>query len=234
MKIIPTGIVVSGICQLQTNKCVATEVAPITAVWTHLGRRQVNVCRSCLVEKIRMGDWYVEGAKVKGMRKKIDVAVFDSHKRLLSVVEVKNRLRVSENWAAQLRYDMVSNAIVPDSRYFVLALPDIFFLWKNAESEKSMTNPSGKADASKILPSYLEKLSLSLDDISVKDSLEFREEPYEVLQKHHIFQQVITFWLKDVVQSDFSEMNDFHKSFVDSGFYDDIKGGEVVVDALVD
>ncbi len=64
-KIEPSGIVLKGVCQVQTQWCTAKAEGPITAVWGPPGRTQINVCRACLEEKIRLGEWEVEGARVR-------------------------------------------------------------------------------------------------------------------------------------------------------------------------
>ncbi len=43
------------------------EEGPITAVWGPPGQTQINVCRACLEEKIRLGEWEVRG-KAPGAR----------------------------------------------------------------------------------------------------------------------------------------------------------------------
>jgi hypothetical protein len=53
------------ICEIQTEKCAAKDSpAAITAVWYSPGRKQVNVCRSCLDEMVRRGEWEVKGARL--------------------------------------------------------------------------------------------------------------------------------------------------------------------------
>jgi len=34
------------------------------SVWGSPGQTQINVCRICLEEKIRLGEWEVEGARL--------------------------------------------------------------------------------------------------------------------------------------------------------------------------
>ncbi|AUB79818.1 hypothetical protein THSYN_01815 [Candidatus Thiodictyon syntrophicum] len=63
MKIEPSGVVMFGICAVQTSVCVAKEGAPITAVWTVPNRTQINVCSACLNEQLRTGKWIIEGAR---------------------------------------------------------------------------------------------------------------------------------------------------------------------------
>ena len=64
LKVESSGVVMFGICTIQTKRCVAREGAPITAVWTLPGRTQVNVCAACLDEQIRTGAWEIEGARL--------------------------------------------------------------------------------------------------------------------------------------------------------------------------
>ena len=64
MKIEPSGVVMIGECTVKTEKCVAPRTGAITAVWAPPGQTQLNVCSACLEERIRRGEWQVEGARV--------------------------------------------------------------------------------------------------------------------------------------------------------------------------
>ncbi len=64
-KIEPSGVVMRGVCSIQTEQCTAKEEGPIIAVWGPPGRTQINVCRACLEEKIHLGEWEVEGARLR-------------------------------------------------------------------------------------------------------------------------------------------------------------------------
>jgi hypothetical protein len=63
-KVEPSGVVLKGICSIQTARCTAKKEGPITAVLGPPGRTQINVCRACPEEKIRISDWEVEGARL--------------------------------------------------------------------------------------------------------------------------------------------------------------------------
>ena len=60
-----SGVVMTGECDIQTDYCTAKTPGPILAVWVLPDHRQINVCRSCLEEKMRMGEWEVEGARIR-------------------------------------------------------------------------------------------------------------------------------------------------------------------------
>ncbi|GEM_PF-2110755 len=64
MKIEPSGVVMNGICDIQTSRCSATRPAPITAIWYFPNREQVNVCRTCLKEMIRSGQWELQDINI--------------------------------------------------------------------------------------------------------------------------------------------------------------------------
>ncbi len=61
MKIEPSGVVMIGRCSVETKVCSAKNVGPVTAVWG--GNNQIDVCRECLDEKVRLGEWQIKGAK---------------------------------------------------------------------------------------------------------------------------------------------------------------------------
>ena len=63
-KVEPSGVVLHGVCDIQTDRCTAKAGGAITAVWGPPGRTQINVCRACLEEKMRRGEWVVEGARL--------------------------------------------------------------------------------------------------------------------------------------------------------------------------
>ena len=64
MKVEPSGVVLREVCTIQTVHCTAKEGGAVTAIWGPPGRTQINVCRTCLEEKIRLNEWEVEGAKL--------------------------------------------------------------------------------------------------------------------------------------------------------------------------
>ncbi len=61
----PSGVVMHGVCDLQTEDCTAKAGGAITAVCGPPGQTQINVCRACLEDKMRCGEWGVEGARLR-------------------------------------------------------------------------------------------------------------------------------------------------------------------------
>ena len=68
------------------------------------------------------------------MKRLADIAVFSRDYRITLVVEVKGQKHATDEWAAKLRRNLLAHDMIPPSQYFLLALPDHFYLWKeNAE-----------------------------------------------------------------------------------------------------
>lgn len=60
-----------------------------------------------------------------------DVAVRDREGRIVLVAEVKSRSGVTPRWAARTFRNIYVHGSVPDVPYFMLALTDAFYLWKD-------------------------------------------------------------------------------------------------------
>ena len=65
-----------------------------------------------------------------------DIVVFGPDARPQLLVEVKNRSAASPEWAAQLRRNLAVHFGLTSTPYFLLALPDIFYFWRNAEGDQ--------------------------------------------------------------------------------------------------
>jgi len=216
MKAEPTGIVFDGICSIQTEKCVAKEVAPITAVWQYPSRIQINVCRPCLEEQVRSGEWEIEGAKVE---KRADCAVFSPDRKLQLVVEVKKapaQKRELKEWAIRIRRNLLAHSGIPLTRYFLLAvLPDYLFLWRPQDKLILDQAPDYAVRAGDILKEYLDRLSTSPETASEYD-----------------YEHLVGSWLEEIARSVPSDDASL-KWLYESGLYDAVKHGSVVMQATV-
>jgi hypothetical protein len=143
-----------------------------------------------------------------------DIRVTTSDNRLLLIAEVKGKRGASSDWVKQMRQLLLASDIIPKSPYFLLALPDYFYLWKNPSSENA--EPDYKIEAKQALAAYLESASLSLEKIS--------GEGLELL---------VSSWLRDLTYLDDSKERDnpSMKWLFESGLYDEIKNGKVLLEA---
>jgi hypothetical protein len=212
----PSGVILVDTCSIQTEKCVAKTPAPITAVWTLPGRVQVNVCRPCLEEQIRSGEWEVRGARVE---KRADVAVYSPDNKLLLVVEVKKPpKKISKIWATSIHRSLLAHAAIPVAPYFLLAVPpDYLYLWKEGSNTNSERTPDYEIKATDLFSKYLDKTPSSLDRIS----------------EHYYLEYLVSRWLSDLVKSKSLPNSSSRQWLYDSGLYDAIKDGKVVMQAKV-
>jgi hypothetical protein len=216
MKVEPSGVVLTDICTIQTERCVAKQPAAITAVWTLPGRVQVNVCRPCLEEQVRSGEWEIEGAKVE---KRADIAVYSPDKRLQLIVEIKKKLGEQtelREWAKRIHRNLLMHAGVPSTPYFLVAiLPDELYLWKNNSPSSLDKGPDYEIKAKDILQKYFDTMPASPDAAS-----------------EYQLEALVSSWLEDLVHSAPSD-DHYLRWFYDSGLYDATKGGSVITEASV-
>src|SRR5712692_4477588 len=81
------------------------------------------------------------------------------------IVEVKTKVPASADWAARMRRNLFAHLALPHARFFLLALPERFYLWKDAPPE-AVAPPDYEVDARQLLKPYLEKLAIPLSDLS--------------------------------------------------------------------
>lgn len=230
MQVMPTGIIFYGVCKVQTPKCIAQDVAPITAVLVPPGRTQVNICKPCLDELIRQGLWVVEGVRVRDMRHPVDIAVYSPNGEIQLIVEVKNRRNISSSWLKKIYLEATNNSIVSNVPYFLLALQDQFCLWKRSESFVESIEPHFVMNPQKFIEPYVAAQSLRINN--AED--EFRNEPYLVIEKHYHFQMVVKEWLSDIITCKGELPDELYHFWVSSGLYEKIRNGSVEVEAIID
>ena len=147
-----------------------------------------------------------------------DIAVYDSDGQLQLVVEIKNRPGASAEWATRLRHNLLVHSFIPRAPYFLLALPDYFYLWTDAMSASNLAKPNYKIKATQILAPYLNQLPWSLNDLS-----------------RYSFEMIMTSWLERIVHTDLQidEAGPNLQWLFDSGLYEAISHGSVAIEATV-
>lgn len=212
MKIEPSGVIFVDVCHIQTDKCVAKQPAPVTAVWGTPGRLQINVCRPCLEEQVRTGEWEIQGSRIKS---RADVVVYSPNRKRQLVVEVQSNpsyKKPAVEWAKQIRRNLLVHAGVPGAPYFLLALvPDHLYLWKEGYPSAPDRAPDYEINAPEVLQAYFDQLALP---------------PHQVSEKQ--MEAIIASWLKDVAEAEPSADASL-KWFYESGLYDALKDGLVEI-----
>lgn len=133
--------------------------------------------------------------------------------RVKLIVEAKTKSDASPQWAARMRRNLVQHGAIPSSVYFILALPDRFYFWRDARTAGTLP-PDFEIESKQQLEPYLRaiKSAWSLRDLS--------EESFELLVRN---------WLEDFVKTDWTKATEsnFKEWLLSSGLYESIRNGEV-------
>jgi hypothetical protein len=210
MKIEPSGVIFTGACSIQTDRCRARESGTVSAVWASPGRLQIDVCAACLDEQMRSGDWEIQGAKIKG---EPDVTVYSPNGKRQLVVEVQTNpscRKPALEWAKKMRHNLLAHAGIPVSPYFMLALiPDYLYLWKESYPVDPDRAPDYEIPLPEVLQPYLAHLALP---------------PFRVGDKQ--MGEIIAAWLKEITAAQPSADASLQWLY-DSGLYEALKDGSV-------
>ena len=149
------------------------------------------------------------------MKQYADIWAFDKSGQLALIAEVKSKRGTSNEWAAKMRRNMFAHGYLPDSPYFLLALPDAFYLWNDSGRGLEPVEPTQRVDPHPFLQPYYDKTGISSDDLTEKS-----------------FEFVVTSWLNQVLLAKSSqELTGNQDWLVDSGLFDRLVGGRLELDA---
>lgn len=76
-----------------------------------------------------------------------DATVVDRAGRPVLAAEARSRFDVSDSWAAGTFRNLYAHGSVPDVPYFLLALPDTFYLWRDPGQKALAAFVEGKTSA---------------------------------------------------------------------------------------
>jgi hypothetical protein len=133
-----------------------------------------------------------------------DIVVHDRKGNLVMIVEVKRKWGTSQKWAIEIISHILKNEYVLQAPYFLLALPDRFYLWKK-QSEGYNPEPDYEIDATLILQPYFESAKV--------DPKQITPDGFELL---------LTIWLRDwLIVKDMVDLpEEDAKWFIESGLYE--------------
>ena len=152
------------------------------------------------------------------MDSRLDLAVYNHDDELVLIVEVKTKLDASREWATRLRRNILAHGILPSAKFFLLALPDRFYLWKDAGNNLAEIEPTYTIDARPILAPYFEQAGVAPDQISGVS-----------------FELIVSSWLSELVHSDKVPEGDgaARNWLIESGLYNAVVGGRLAHEVAV-
>jgi hypothetical protein len=149
------------------------------------------------------------------VRAAIDLAAYDKNGQLALVVETKSRLHTSPGWATRMRRNLLAHGIMPKSEYFMLAMPDNLYLWRETRADGEIGGPDFVIDAEPLFKRYL--------DAAIVDTATLSEKSLEIL---------VGSWIRDLMARGIPEdcPEPQRGMLASSGLIEAIKGGYVAPD----
>lgn len=141
-----------------------------------------------------------------------DFVGYSQDGQILFIAEVKSRVSTSKTWAARFRRNLLAHGFLPKVPFFLLVLPDKFYIWKDITNNPEEIEPTYEINALPLLRSYYDKSGTTPETIT--------EQSLELL---------LTSWFNDIVQIGIS--NDIPQEerdiIIKSGIIEALKGGHI-------
>ena len=112
----------------------------------------------------------------------VDIAVIDKNYQLVLTVEVKKFLKMTADWAADYRRNIMEHGTYPIAPYFLLVTPDKFFLWTKTRNGRDFTLPDYTIEADEYLKPHFKNFGTTAEKAS----------PY-------ILEKVVEQWLNSLI-----------------------------------
>jgi hypothetical protein len=126
-----------------------------------------------------------------------DILVYNKKRQLVVVVVTANQKGKPREWAAEYRRNLYVNGELPKTPFFIIALPDHFYLWKEVEDD-GIVNPTYEMDPRFSLRGFLKSSGLSPDKLSPSsfeflvsgwfDMLQIVDEKMDICSQHSDWQ----------------------------------------------
>ncbi|MCW3106471.1 MAG: hypothetical protein JWQ09_977 [Segetibacter sp.] len=142
-----------------------------------------------------------------------DILVYDRNRQVVVIIEAKSKFNTTKEWAAQMRRNMLAHNLLPTAPYFLLALPDVFYFWKEPNFALDIVYPTLQIDPKPFLEPLADIINVSLNRISGQR-----------------FELIIATWLNNVFTSTKEELLRNNQSWIiETGLFEKISGGYIRV-----
>lgn len=146
-----------------------------------------------------------------------DIAIYGRDGGLKMLVEAKSKREKSRGWAARLRHNMYAHGQLPRVPYFLVALPDRFYLWRDMADPQALVDPQYSVDPTSVLRPYFDRAHTSSQTVT-ETGLEL----------------AVSAWLEKMANSPNQPASLHNEQWLhQSGLLEAIRGGSVEVQALV-
>lgn len=143
-----------------------------------------------------------------------DLVAYNLNGQVTLVAEAKSKTDTSRDWAVRMRRNMLAHGLVPDSPFFLLALPDKLYLWKDAGNAPELILPTYEIDGTPFFQSYYKRAGIRLEDLN-----------------NQSFELIVTSWLNEVMQFGLPKEipAKYRRLIQESGLLEALRGGTVAI-----
>jgi hypothetical protein len=145
-----------------------------------------------------------------------DLTLYDRDGRQTAMVEIKNKLGTSGEWAAKLRQNLLAHGGFRGVDFFLLVTPDRLYLWKEDAGGKPVpVEPAYEIDVRPLLQPYFARAGLNPATVSGQ-----------------AFELIVAAWLADLMRwVGVTEKREIEQRWLlDSGFLGAVSNGRVEYD----
>lgn len=140
-----------------------------------------------------------------------DIIAYNSENQPVLVVEVKNQKGVDTSSAEKYKHYLGNEGILSNGKYFLLASPEKFYLWKDANKKQ----PDYIISSESFLKPYYPMNSVLAKNLSAES-----------------FELIVSAWLRSILLADDKkdiQDKDLHW-LLDSGLYEKLKNGHLILE----
>ena len=143
-----------------------------------------------------------------------DIKVFDNAGNFVLAIEIKNKRGTNVDWALRMRRNLMAHGLGDPPAYFLLALPDRFYLWRNNDYP-DLNLPEYEIDPMPLFRPYIAESDEYLEHFSGKG-----------------FELLVIAWLSELLQIDELPESDDTRWLIETGLFRAIQHGHMVSEVI--
>jgi hypothetical protein len=143
-----------------------------------------------------------------------DLVAYNVDGQVTLVAEAKSKTDTSREWAIRMRRNMLAHGLLPNSPFFLLALPDKLYLWKDVGNIPELVEPTYEIDGTAFFQPYYKRAGIQVERLN-----------------NQSFELIVTSWLNEVIQSGLPQEipAKYRQQFQESGLLEALKGGTIAI-----
>lgn len=149
------------------------------------------------------------------MRNIVDLIAYDRDGQIVLIIEAKSKTGTSSTWAATMRRNLLAHGLMPKSKFFMLALPDRLYLWKDVDNKPEIIEPTYEIDSMPFFEPYYKLSALNPERLNGES-----------------FELIVSSWMNELIRFGISSSVpvEQRKQLLESGLLDVLNGGSIAIE----